>query len=129
MGGHASRRDGGRNSPPVRSLEGPGISLNASELGIIGGKAASVSLNWSPPAPDTPTDGSNTYLSVILNPTAASQRPEIYAPIFSTRMKVDPATTPHAGRISFEGLAPEPMGESGASPAEPISGSITWTCD
>jgi hypothetical protein len=109
-----------------------GVQVNSRELGTHDGKAVSVYFSWyGTPDPALPQHASDASVSVLLEPPPADGKlPESYSTIFSTRITVDAAPDALSGTMQFEGLVPEPTGPSPVeSPPEPISGSVTWTCE
>jgi hypothetical protein len=109
-----------------------GVQVNSRELGTHEGKGVSVYLSWyGTPDPALPTHASDANVSVLLEPPPAGGKlPVSYTTIFSTRITVDAAPDSLSGTMQFEGLVPEPTELSSTeSPPDPISGSVTWTCE
>jgi hypothetical protein len=111
-----------------------GVSLSAENLGTLDGRVVSVSVdsyaddpNVPAPAPE-PGARANVSMYIALNSTSESELPFAYAPIFSSRLEIDASPDRRFGTITFEGLAPEPT-EGDQVPGEPISGTLTWTCE
>ena len=111
---------------------GNGVQVNSRDLGAHDGKAVSVYFSWyRTPDLALPAHASDASVSVLLEPPPADGKlPEAYSTIFSTRITVDAAADALSGTMKFEGLIAEPTGPSPPeSPAEPISGSVTWACE
>ena len=112
-----------------------GVQVNSQELGLLDGKAVSVSLSWYGSDPDVPRPAESTSVSLFLQEASPTGRPEFYNTIFSTRFEVDAAADNLSGTIRFEGLASEPIeapapeGQTPATNLDPISGSVSWACE
>jgi hypothetical protein len=65
---------------------------------------------------------------IALNSASESEPPLSFAPIFSSRMELDASADRRSGTITFTDLVPEPV-DPDAPSAEPISGTLTWTCE
>ena len=79
------------------------------------------------PEPVTGPDAPLVYIS--FNPPSETEPGFSYSTIFSSRLLFTNAPDGQSGTITFEGLAPEPGGEPGVVPTDPISGTINWTCE
>jgi hypothetical protein len=107
-----------------------GVQVNSEQLGRLDGKRVGVTLSWYGDDPNNPAPASSTSVWVSLEPVSTAERPESFAPIFSTRLEVDAAPDALSGTIRFEGLSSEPTGEPGQpSTPEVISGSVSWNCE
>lgn len=115
--------------------EAAGVSLSAENLGTLDGRVVSVSLDSFAPAEDpnapapAPEQGLDLSMYIALNSTSETELPISYAPIFSSRMELDASPDRRFGTITFEGLAPEPTEGVDPTVREPISGTLTWTCE
>jgi hypothetical protein len=100
----------------------------ADDLGMLDGRRVSVSLDASA-APAAATGATN--LSVTFYPQSENEPPVFYSTIFSTRLELDASADGRSGTVHFEALEPgvgeEPPGE--VTGLEPISGTLTWTCE
>ena len=101
---------------------GPGFSVFAEDLGAIDGRVVNVSLDAG-----TPT----MSLFVGLNPQREGSPPGVtYLDARGAAVNFDGPNTGLSGTVTFENLAPEPIERPPDEPEpEPISGTITWTCD
>ena len=100
----------------------------ANDLGRLDGNVVSVSLDASTRAAGA---GGATSLSITLYPQTETQPPVGYSTIFSTRLELDASADGRSGTLRFEALEPG-VGEvrPGEVPGlEPISGTLTWTCE
>lgn len=117
--------------------EASGFSIFAENLGTLDGSVVSVSVDSfeapadpNAPAPAPGVEGTlNVYIA--LNPTSGSRPPAAYGTIFDTRLDLESSADGLSGTITFEGLTPEPV--EGPDPEvtgrDPISGTVTWTCE
>jgi len=105
-----------------------GVQVNSvDQLGTLEGKGVTLSLAWYDVAPK---DVSSTYVSISLNSNSETEAPEGYSTISGTRLDVDPSADGLSGTMAVEGLAPEPIERPpGEATPEPISGSVSWTCE
>jgi len=109
---------------------GGGIEVNSQELGALDGKGVGVNLSWYGDGGSTPKDVSSTSLSIFLNFSSETELPESYSTVPGTRLEVHAAADSLSGTMQFEGLAPEPIERpAGEVAPEPISGSVSWTCE
>lgn len=113
-----------------------GVSVSAENLGTLDGRVVSVSVDSYAPADDpnapapAPETGTNVSMYIALNSPSGAEMPIAYAPIFSSRLELDASPDWRSGTIIFDRLAPEPT--EGVDPVpsrEPISGTLTWTCE
>ena len=99
----------------------------ADDVGRLDGSLVSVSLDS---ATQAATVG-GTNLHITLYPQTETEPPVSYSTIFSTRFELDASPDGRTGTLRFEELEPavgeEPPG--GVSGLEPISGTVTWTCE
>lgn len=125
--------DGSGGAACFLSQGGPGVQVNAEELGTLDGKSVGVYIYFYGSDPNGPNPAEGTTLSIILNPRSETGSVGGFGVIFSTRLEVDVAADSLSGTVQFEGLASEPTeGPEGASPSastETISGSVSWTCE
>ncbi len=109
---------------------GGGVEVNSQELGTLDGKGVGVNLSWHGDGSGTPKDLSSTFVSIFLNSTSETELPESYSTVPSTRLEVHAAADSLSGTMQFDGLAPEPIARpAGEATPEPISGSVSWTCE
>ncbi|MEP6468133.1 MAG: hypothetical protein ABJC24_00015 [Chloroflexota bacterium] len=116
-------------------LDGRSSSLSAENLGEIEGRTVAVTVDnfavtSQPIASPEPVSGPDApSLFITLSPTSDTDRGFGYSTIFNTRLVFQSSTDGRSGTVTFEGLAPEPGGEPGVVPTDPISGTVTWTCE
>jgi hypothetical protein len=117
------------SGPAMCSSRGVGFSVNTSELRTDDGRTMNASL-YVPPAnaggPSVPE------LFVGFFQAAADDAPVSWSPGPDTVVSVDAAPDGLSGSATFEGLAPELFGPPGSEPpvgTEPLSGTLTWTCE
>jgi hypothetical protein len=109
---------------------GGGVEVNSQELGTLDGKGVGVNLSWYGDGSSSPKDLSRTFLSIFLNSSSETELPESYSTVPSTRLEVRAAADSLSGTMQFEGLAAEPIERpAGEATPEPISGSVSWTCE
>jgi hypothetical protein len=115
---------GGRSSSfhaeNLGSFQGRTVSLSVDNFLVSSGPAAS---SESVIGPDAPS------IFISFNPASETERGFGYTSTASSRLAFEDAADGLSGTVTFEGLAPEPGGEPGAIPTEPISGTISWTCE
>lgn len=106
-----------------------GVEVSSEELGTLDGRRVTAYLTWYPEGdPSTPAPVGGTQVSLTLSPTSETERPQSYSTSPDTLLVVEASANGLAGTVQFDDLAPEL--ESPNDPArEPISGSITWTCE
>jgi hypothetical protein len=97
-----------------------------SDLGRGDEQGISLSIDVHPDASGDPVP--NLYLSLLETP--ADQRPSSYSSTPTSRLEVDATTDGLSGTLTFQDLTPEPLGgPEGVPEAEPISGTVTWSCE
>lgn len=104
-----------------------GYSVWADDVGTLNGSIVSASLSGVPGAAASSQPGGESSLSINLTPKSGTERPLGYSPIFSTRLELHASSDGRSGTLKFEGLEPG-VGEEPRPSAEPISGTVTWTC-
>lgn len=111
------------------------FSMYAYDLGTLDGRFVSVSIDSyslgrdpNAPAPAPGAEGT-LNLRIGLNSNSESVRPAGYGNTVDTSLQVEASANGLSGTVTFDGLASEPMEEPGAPPRDPISGSVTWTCE
>jgi len=115
-------------------LDGRSSSLSA-DLGTGDGGSVNVSVDnfqvtsepAASPEPMTGPDAPLVFISFF--PASETEPGSAYSTIFSSRLVFANAPDGQSGTITFEGLAPEPGGEPGVVPTDPISGTVNWTCE
>jgi hypothetical protein len=119
-------------------LDGRSSSFSAENLGTLEGRSVAVFVdNFAftserAASPEPVTGPDSPSLSISFSPTSDTDRGFGYSTIFSTRLVFASSTDGRSGTITFEGLAPDSGGEPGSEQPEignPISGTITWTCE
>jgi hypothetical protein len=96
------------------------------DLGRSGEPGISLSIEVHPDAPGRPLP--NLYLTLLETPT--DQQPSSYSSTPTSRLDVDASTDGLSGTLTFQDLAPEPLGGPEELPGqETISGSGTWSCE
>jgi hypothetical protein len=116
-------------------LDGRSSSISAEDLGTIEGRRVTVSVDnfavtsepAASPEPVTGPDAPSLFIS--FSPTSETEPGFGYSTIFNSRLVFQNSADGRSGTITFEGLAPEPGGEPGVVPSDPISGTLTWTCE
>ena len=104
-----------------------GFTVWATGVGTLSGRIVGVSLSGVPGAVASSQAAGASSLSVDLTPNSGTERPTSYSTIFSTRIELEASRDGRSGTMRFEGLEPG-VGEEPRPSAEPISGTITWTC-
>lgn len=111
-----------------------GFVVWADDLGTVDGSTVGASIDGSPlgvPGGVAPSRGhAVASLSITLSPKSGEQ-PIYYSNIFSTLVDLDASSDGRSGTLRFEGLE-QSVGDAppGANPdLEPISGTISWTCE
>jgi hypothetical protein len=116
-------------------LDGRSSSFSAENVGTLEGRTVAVyvdnfAVTSEPAASPEPVKGPDApSLSISFSPTSDTDRGFGYSTIFSTRLTYSNSADGRAGTVTFEGLSPEPGGEPGVLPTDPISGTLTWTCE
>jgi hypothetical protein len=101
---------------------GTGFSVFAEDLGAIDGRVVNVSLDAGAPT---------ISLFVGLNPQRDGSPPgATYLDAGGATVNFDGPSSGRSGTVTFVNLEPEPIERPpGEAVPEPISGTITWTCD
>ena len=114
-------------------LDGRSSSLSAdlaTDGGTVNVSVDNFQVTSEPAASPEPVTGPDAPLVFISFFPASETDPGVaYSTIFSSRLVFANAPDGQSGTITFEGLAPEPGGEPGVVPTDPISGTINWTCE
>lgn len=117
-------------------LQQGGFTVFATDLGTLDGRSVNVSLNTAgDPAAQASAAGSHrsVYLVVSLLPRAATGAETDYGKPGDATMELDAPSDGLSGTLSFEGLAAQLFEGAHPSPgdlaAEPISGTLSWTCE
>ncbi|MGH2380229.1 MAG: hypothetical protein ACRDG7_03290 [Candidatus Limnocylindria bacterium] len=120
----------------------PGFSIYPQqELGAINGRPVHASVDSFPadggqdggPQPAPAPGGElrpNLNMYISLQPRSEADPPQEWFVTPGTQLDLDATPDGLSGTVTFEGLEPvefEPAGAGGGG--EPISGTITWTCD
>lgn len=103
-------------------------------LGSIDGKSVAVAISL--PAGPNPTGHAlmpdageiPPLFSIFVYPSSGSGRRYIYGSVGDVPLQLEASADRRAGTIVFEELGPESYG-SDSGPIDPISGSVTWTCE
>lgn len=113
---------------------GGGFSVFSGDLGFVGGRPVNVSIDsfdfsaGEGPAPAPGQGGQvQTGVFIVLVPGDQDDAPLEYHTGPETSLDVDVDRNGLVGRIGFEGLTPNV--DIADADADPISGTITWTCE
>jgi hypothetical protein len=115
--------------------EAAGFSILAGDLGTLDGRVVSVSIDsfhahGDPNAPAPAPGEGSVNVRIELYAASGSIPPIAYGTTVDSRLEVETSADVGSGTITFVDLAPEPMGPDPAIPSsEPISGTVTWTCE
>jgi hypothetical protein len=111
--------------------EATGYGVYTDPLGVIDGRAVTVSLDvFASGDPNAPgTDQPNLFIN--LSPTAGSGEHVAYGSSPESSIELDAVADGSSGTVAFENLTGSAFAESGEVQAdvEPISGSLSWSCD
>jgi len=120
--------------------DGTGFSVYSQELGSIGGRPVSASVeSFStgvvPEGAPTPIPvpggesglGLNVYISIM--PRAESDQPQDWFVGPGTQLDIDAAAGGLSGTLTFEGLQGAEFDPEGGAVEASISGTVTWTCE
>lgn len=109
--------------------ETTGYSVFAEDLGAIDDRIVNVSIDAFPDQPDTTMP--NVSLFVGLNPQREGGTPgATYVDTGQASIELEASPDGLSGTVSFENLGPEMIERPpGEATVEPISGTITWTCE
>lgn len=125
------------------SFEGSGTALCPSDagvnafgfsgehLGTINGRSVSAFVDSFPRGQAPAPDASDVSLAITLTPISETDPPASWRNTVETRLDLEVSADGASGTITFEGLTPEPIGAPNPEPtdSEPMSGTLTWTCD
>jgi hypothetical protein len=75
------------------------------------------------PGPDAPS------LYITLSSTSDTDPGVTYTPTVDSHLGFASSADGRSGTITFQNLVPEGNGEPGSNPGDPISGTLTWTCE
>lgn len=104
------------------------VQVNSQDLGTLEGRAVSAYVSWYPDDPGAPGPAGGTQISISLGPNAERDMPVSWSMSPDTQLVVEASADGLIGTAEFEDLAPESEFPSSTDP-EPISGSVTWTCE
>jgi hypothetical protein len=129
--------EGSGNADCFLESGGAGFSIFAGSLGTADGWVVSASVeSFVPREPNAPAPApasgaeSNVSMFIGFNPTSESMSSLGYTNIFSSEVELETSGDGNSGTVTFAGLAPEPETDPEALPGpEPISGTLTWTCE
>jgi hypothetical protein len=119
-------------------LDGRASSIYAQNLGPLDGRTVELSVNGfqvisNPSATQEPVTGPDApSLYIALHPASEAEPGSSFTSTVDSRLEFQNAADGRSGTVTFQNLAPEPVGEPGAEQPEigdPISGTITWTCE
>lgn len=107
-----------------------GFSVHAADLGTLDGRSVSLWLNTAgdPAAPDSATDSfQSVYLYITLLPRVGVGGETQYGSPGDATLQLDAPSDGLSGTVSFEELVAQEF--EGGVAADPISGTLSWTCD
>jgi hypothetical protein len=105
------------------------VQVTSHELGALEGRTVFAYITWYPEGdPGKPGPVGGTQVSISLNSSSETDRPQSWSMSPDTQMVVDASAAGLSGTAEFDNLAPEL--ENPTDPVrEPISGSVSWTCE
>jgi hypothetical protein len=104
------------------------VQVNSQDLGPMEGRAVYAYVYWYPEDPGTPGPADGTQISISLAANSESEAPRSWSMSPDTQLVVEVSADGRIGTAEFEDLASEVHGPGDEAP-EPISGSVTWTCE
>lgn len=117
-------------SGPADCYLGEGnVQLNSQDLGALEGRPVSAFITWyaeGDPGRPAPVEG--TQISISLGPILETERPRSWSMSPDTQLVVEASADGRIGSAEFEDLAPEIEFPDAEIP-EPMSGSVSWTCE
>jgi hypothetical protein len=104
------------------------VQVNSRDLGTLEGGALYVYLSWYPEDPGAPGPAGGTQISISLASNPDTETPQSWSTSPDTQLVVEASADGLIGTAEFEGLAPEVEFPDAEVP-DPVSGSVTWTCE
>jgi hypothetical protein len=104
------------------------VQVNSRDLGSLEGGDLYVYLSWYPEDPGAPGPAGGTQISISLASNPDTETPQSWSTSPDTQLVVEASADGLIGTAEFAELAPEIEFPSDDLP-EPISGSVTWTCE
>lgn len=104
------------------------VEVNTQDLGALEGRAVYAYVYWYPEDAGTPGPVGGTQISISLASNSNTERPRSWSMSPDTQLVVEASADGLIGTAEFEDLAPE-VEFPGNDVPEPISGSVTWTCE
>jgi len=104
------------------------VEVNSQALGPLEGRNVHLFVYVYPNDPSTPAPIGGTQVAISLSGPSENDRPQSWSMSPDTRLTVDASVDGRTGSLEFEDLAPEVEAPGGGAP-EPLSGSVSWTCD
>lgn len=110
-------------------LQNGGVQINTQDLGAIEGRNVLAFISWYPESdPDTPAPVGGTQISISLDLSSADDAAQSWSTSPDTQVVVDASPDGRVGTVEFQDLAPE-VEHPDAEVPEPISGTVSWTCE
>jgi hypothetical protein len=104
------------------------VQVNSQDLGTLEGRAVYAYVSWYPDDPGAPGLAGGTQISISLAMNSETETPRSWSMSPDTQLVVEASADGLTGTAEFEDLASEVHGPGDEVP-EPISGSVTWTCE
>lgn len=110
-------------------LANGGVQVNVQDLGTLEGRGVFAYISWYPESdPGTPAPAGGTEISISLDFNSETDTPRTWSTSPDTQLVVEASADGRTGTVEFEDLSPEVENPRDEIP-EPISGSVTWTCE
>lgn len=105
------------------------VQLTSQDLGTLEGRPVFTYVTWYPEGdPGKPGPVGGTQISISLGPSSETDPPRSWTMSPDTELVVDASADGLTGTAEFDNLAPE-VENPGDQVPEPISGSVSWTCE
>lgn len=105
------------------------VQVRSQDLGTLDGRPVFAYITWySEGDPGKPGPVGGTQISISLGPNSDTDRSQSWSMSPDTQLVVQASADGRIGTAEFEELAPEDENLGDEVP-EPISGSVTWTCE
>jgi hypothetical protein len=104
--------------------DGPWFNVRAERLGTIDGKTVSASVDRY----EAQINETITTVYITLVPSSENEPYFEWSEGPDSRIELSAGADANGGTVTFEDLSPMQM-DPAIAPAEPMSGTITWTCD
>ncbi|HET7082570.1 MAG TPA: hypothetical protein VFJ00_02520 [Candidatus Limnocylindria bacterium] len=104
------------------------VQVNSRDLGTLERRALYVYLSWYPEDPGAPGPAGGTQISISRASNSDTETPESWSTSPDTQLVVEASADGLIGTAVFEDLAPEVEFPDAEVP-DPMSGSVSWTCE